>query len=266
MRLDRVVPVASLLLLLGACSETTETVRLLPDGKGTVQLVTGMDTAGRTALADAVGELYDIPAEQRDRLRLDPFDPAWIRFDAAATPGLSLTRIETTVAEGHRRTVVEGRFDGLAAAVEGGLLLGAGLRLEQEPPTETRAASWRLEIREGWGWIGNEDREEIGGRPLGDVRARLAPRLEGAWVERTIRFPSRVLATDGERADDGVTVRWRYALGALLAESRRRSWARFEDRDGLQLAGVRVEPDPIRLVRRLLLAPPKRPGADAPDR
>ena len=82
-------------------------------------------------------------------------------------------------------------------------------------------------------------------------------------------FPTKVIDTNGELATDGVTVKWRFDLADLLGKPLRTSWATFEASDELVLESCRVDPDPVRLLERLLEAPPaprrvEDPGDKAP--
>jgi len=247
---------------LAGCLRTRESVHLALDGSGRIEQVILVDEEARAALVRALADLYEIPEERRGRLYCDPLDAAWIRARATGGKGyrvplLEVTEPEEGVSRPERRTKVHGVFTTLADAARGGAFLGAGFRLERLERLEgTEVRAWRFELRDGWGWIGDDDRDELGGVALAKVRERLVPLLEGGSLERTVVFPTKVVETNGELAEDGMTVRWRLALADLLGKPILEFWPTFEASDDLVLESCRVDPDATRLLERLLEAPP----------
>lgn len=254
------------LMTLTGCLEQRETLHLFADGSGRYDRVTLEDPTARAALREALATLYALPPETAEAVHLLPLDPAAIRATASATGGYEIGLLETSEEEGRRRTVLQASFPALAVAARGGALLGADVRLARRRATAERDVAWRLEIREGWGRIGNRDRAELGGRSLDTVREHLRSHLADTRIERTLVLPTRVLATNGELGPDGVTVRWVFALTELLDEEERTHWVLFAHRDDLSLSPQREAWPARRVVRALIAAPPSEDPVRSQDK
>lgn len=241
-----------LALLLGGCLETKETIRLFHDGTGKLLQVTTLDLEQQDDLVKAFLALYGKKSVEGERTLADPTAPSWLRSLARRTPGYDINLLEAEEEDGRRRMTLSGTFGELRAAARAGAFPGTAVSLERKG-----SKAWRLTFRQGWGLVGDVSRNEVGGRPVAKLIEHLAKGFAGWSLQRAVVFPARVLETNGELDEDGVTVKWRLTLDDLTGQAEVEHWARFEEREGLELRPFQVGPRPRLLLRRLVGRPPR---------
>ena len=205
-------------LILGGCVEYRESLVLERDGYGTVVMAIGVKEALLRAAEVAESGTYD-PASALSALR--------------AQPGLQIVESRTETREGTRWLHLVLTFESLAA-------LNGIDRIEQyrglfgTVVLSENAAGQRVLTRT----IHARLPEKIGKSFLPSL---IAPMFSGYSWSYEVRFPAKVLESNGEPAGgegDVKLVRWRFNLGDLVAEPRvmRATFARI----GVGPAGIAV--------------------------
>ena len=205
-------------LILGGCVEYRESLVLERDGSGTVVMAIGVKEALLRAAEVAESGTYD-PASALSALR--------------AQPGLQIVESRTETREGTRWLHLVLTFESLAA-------LNGIDRIEQyrglfgTVVLSENAAGQRVLTRT----IHARLPEKIGKSFLPSL---IAPMFSGYSWSYEVRFPAKVLESNGEPAGgegDVKLVRWRFNLGDLVAEPRvmRATFART----GVGPAGIAV--------------------------
>ncbi len=205
-------------LILGGCVEYRESLVLERDGYGTVVMAIGVKEALLRAAEVAESGTYD-PASALSALR--------------AQPGLQIVESRTETREGTRWLHLVLTFESLAA-------LNGIDRIEQyrglfgTVVLSENAAGQRVLTRT----IHARLPEKIGKSFLPSL---IAPMFSGYSWSYEVRFPAKVLESNGEPAGgegDVKLVRWRFNLGDLVAEPRvmRATFART----GVGPAGIAV--------------------------
>ena len=209
---------ALFVLILGGCVEYRESLVLERDGSGTVVMAIGVKEALLRAAEVAESGTYD-PASALSALR--------------AQPGLQIVESRTETREGTRWLHLVLTFESLAA-------LNGIDRIEQyrglfgTVVLTGNAAGQRVLTRT----IHARLPEKIGKSFLPSL---IAPMFSGYSWSYEVRFPAKVLESNGEPAGgegDVKLVRWRFNLGDLVAEPRvmRATFART----GVGPAGIAV--------------------------
>lgn len=206
-------------LLLGGCVEYRESLVLERDGSGTAVMAIGVKEALLRAAEVAESEMYD-PASTLDTLR--------------AQQGLQVIESRTETREGTRWLHLVLTFESLAA-------LNGVDRVEQYRGLfgnfvlAENSAGQRVFTRTIRADLPEKVRESF-------LTSLLAPMFEKYPWSYEVRFPSRVVESNGEKStgseDEAQLVQWRFSFGDLVAEPRvmRATFART----GLGPAGIAV--------------------------
>jgi hypothetical protein len=255
---------ATLGLLLAGCVEAQNEFVWKEDGSGTVAQTWTLDIRKSDEVAQMAAMLFGGGAAGPEQAP-NPIAPTWLRAAAKGVEGFEIGKIEEESKEGKRITTLAGSFTTIEAAAKGGAFFASVVSLEK-----TETGTWRFRLADEIGLLkqragtGDPSAGPGMGMDYGAVLAAFEAQLSGLSLCRTIRFPAPVRETNGERDEDGSTVRWTVDYARLKEGKDLVLTVEFEGREGLELVPFSHQPDYQALLRRLVEPPPASEAPPAP--
>ena len=249
----------SLALPFPGCVESTDTVTVKKDGSGTVKSVYETDLVQYRDLLMTLASIGMGNAEQLQKATDEELynmeHPGWARKFAKNAKGYEITKGTQTIKDKKRSTVIEGKFTSLEEAAKGGAFAVFSVELSQvEKSEKVPSGGWKFVIFTPL--AGNA--EATGGIDMKQMLPMFETQLSALKTAFELKFPTKVLDTNGKRGEDGTSVSWTYTFDDLMdTDVDAKMEVVFEAADDLKLKPFKYEADVQALLERAQQMPPK---------